>query len=305
MSQLKRIGGSTVAAIAGENPHCSPFQAWLRLTGQMPDQEGNEAMALGNDLEAPIASWYSKTKPALLSKGAEILHPTKEFVSGTPDFLALEDQRLVEVKTAGLVSPFFKGEEWGEAGTDQIPNNYRLQVQWYMQQGLTGLPVCDVAALIAGRGRLIFTIPADQELIGMLLTIAERFWVDHVLTGREPALEARDREDFRSWYGRRYPKSDATLRAATPQEVEWLEVYRKYRDARDASEERMKELELKLTGNLNGADGITSERGKFTYKLCKGSTQWKDVAGALKATPELAEKFRGPAYRRLFFSFKD
>jgi len=51
--------------------------------------------------------------------------------------------RLVEIKTAR------SADGWGEAGTDEVPQEYLIQVQHYL--AVTALPVADVAVLFGGQ----------------------------------------------------------------------------------------------------------------------------------------------------------
>ena len=90
-----------------------------------------------------------------------------------------EDGRILECKTAR------SGKDWGEEGTDEIPQYYQTQVQHYM--AVLGAPVCDVAVLIGGSDFRIYTVRRDQELIDLLINDEEEFWEKHVVPGIPPA----------------------------------------------------------------------------------------------------------------------
>lgn len=115
-------------------------------------------------------------------------HPTVTFAILTADGIA-DGKRLYEGKTART------GEDWGEPGSAEIPQDYLLQVQ----HGLfvTGLEVADVAVLIGGSDFRIYEVPADAELQTMLLDREADFW-RRVQSAVPP--EPVDREDIkRRW----------------------------------------------------------------------------------------------------------
>lgn len=54
----KGIGGSDAAAIIGMNHYVTPYMLWADKTGQLPEQEDNEAMRQGRDLEQYVADRF-------------------------------------------------------------------------------------------------------------------------------------------------------------------------------------------------------------------------------------------------------
>jgi predicted phage-related endonuclease len=67
---------------------------------------------------------------------------------------------------------------------------------WYL--GVTGLPWCDVAALIGGQHLVVKRIERDEETIAAMFERAEKFWRDHVLE-RVPPPPATAREAEHAW----------------------------------------------------------------------------------------------------------
>lgn len=52
------IGSSEIATIVGLNPYETPYQLWLRKTGQVPPKEENFFMKAGHYLEDAVARFY-------------------------------------------------------------------------------------------------------------------------------------------------------------------------------------------------------------------------------------------------------
>ena len=80
----------------------------------------------------------------------------------------------MECKTAG----FTRGKEWGEEGTDQIPESYLVQVAYYA--AICTVPKVDIAVLIGGQDFRIYTYERSKELEDKLIKIACNFWDNHI-----------------------------------------------------------------------------------------------------------------------------
>lgn len=168
-SRRQGIGGSDVAPILGLSPWRTPLNVWEDKLGLGEDvDETSPALYWGNLLEAPIRQAYAD------ATGMKVTKPAEMFISKEHPFMVAnldgirEDGRLVEFKTTSV------GNNWGEPGTDQIPDYYLTQVQHYM--AVTGATVCDVAVLIAGRDFRIYTVQADAELQAVLIQREKDFW---------------------------------------------------------------------------------------------------------------------------------
>jgi predicted phage-related endonuclease len=158
---------------------------WLNKTGQLPDDEGNERMEWGLLLEVVIAAEFQKRmglevrcKPDLLRAVADnpICRATLDgLVYDGPGSSDHDPLGLLELKNTSF-------SDW-----DEIPDHYLLQVQW--QLGVTELERGWIAVLHRGNRLAIHEITADPALYSDLVDVAERFWSDHVMTGRPPAVD--------------------------------------------------------------------------------------------------------------------
>ena len=168
------IGSSDVAAILGISPWASAYDVWLQKTGKLEERrETNDAMEDGNLLEAVVLRWASKELGAIEKRPAmlEFRHDELPIVSH-PDGIVKEDGVPVEVKTAGMRGPI-QGN-WGEPGTDQIPENYLIQCTVHML--CVKAEICHVPAWVGHRGRIMYQVKRNPDLVDVILERVAAFW---------------------------------------------------------------------------------------------------------------------------------
>ncbi len=181
------IGGSEIAAICGLNAYRTPMQVWeSKVNPVVEDEVTSEPAYWGNVLEDVVAKEYAKRTGRKVQRiNTQLRHRDFDFAVANidravinPDICGnvrwkdgkLTTDRLLECKTANG----FMAKQWGEAGTDSVPDAYLVQCQWYM--AVTGASVCDLAVLIGGQDFRIYTIERDDDLIGSLLVQGAAFW---------------------------------------------------------------------------------------------------------------------------------
>lgn len=222
--QLRRagIGSSEIGILAGLSPYGSVLDVWASKVKGL-DKEENEFMEWGQLLEEPIARVYCKKTGSVVRQVGTLQRLDKPFCLSTPDRAVVLDgktggpidwnnvSRLVECKSTSIrqrrrasMRPEEADERlWGDPGTDQVPPDYLAQSTW--QMGATPVRVCDLPVLfVEPREVLIYTVHYDAELDLGLQEIAERFYVDYVLTEKEPPPDSSDR--YREMLTRLHPR---------------------------------------------------------------------------------------------------
>lgn len=180
------IGGSEIAAIVGLSQYRTPMQVWESKVNPVQDEETSQPAYWGTVLEDVVAKEYAlRTGNKVQRLTKQMRHPDFEFAIANidraiinPDISGnvrwkdgkLTTDRILECKTANG----FMAKQWGEAGTDSVPDAYLIQCQWYM--GVTGASACDLAVLIGGQDFRIYTILRDDDLINDLLIQGAAFW---------------------------------------------------------------------------------------------------------------------------------
>ena len=189
------IGGSDIAAILGMSPYKSALELWAEKVGHT--QSGNKDaihLRFGHHVEPFVAKEFERlTKLHTVEHPDAIYHPDNSFMYAHVDRFVVADEwelavvdgavvakSLLECKTASV----FNKDEWGQAGTDEIPKAYLLQCIWYM--AITGCSSAHVAVLIGNSDFRIYQINRQEQLERMVIDQAKRFWFDHVLEGKPP-----------------------------------------------------------------------------------------------------------------------
>ena len=191
----KFIGGSDIGAILGLSKFRTPLQVWQEKVGQEIARQDSLPLRFGSFAEEFVAQEYTRsTGIEVVTHIEPFIHPQYPFLSGHIDRFVLrpdlplfnsdgklQTTTLLECKTA---NPFSK-DEWGEAGSDEVPMSYLVQCAWYMM--LTECTQADLAVLFSNADFRIYTIAKDHELESLLLDKALAFWNEHVLTKIAPA----------------------------------------------------------------------------------------------------------------------
>jgi len=175
----KYLGGSDLGAIAGLNPYRTALDVYLDKTSDDISEETNAAMRWGNLLEDVVAKEYAQvTGYDIEIEPNTIYHPEYKFLAANidrwVDRWVNNGTHILECKTAG----FTKAKEWGDLGTDQIPESYLVQVAYYA--AICDVPKVDIAVLIGGQDFRIYTYERNKELEEKLIKIACNFWHNHI-----------------------------------------------------------------------------------------------------------------------------
>jgi putative phage-type endonuclease len=175
MERKNYIGGSDLGAICGLNPYRTALDVYLDKTSDDIRCETSPAMRWGNLLEEAVAEAYSEDTGKMVWKWIQpIKHKEYPFLAANIDRWVGDKEYVLECKTAG----FTRGKEWGEEGTDQIPESYLVQVAYYA--AICAVPKVDIAVLIGGQDFRIYTYERTKDLEDKLIKIACNFWHNHI-----------------------------------------------------------------------------------------------------------------------------
>lgn len=177
------IGATDSAAILGLSPWRTALEVYLDKTGQLPDRLPTPAMRWGLLLEDAIAQAYTEDTGRRLDKPDVPIwrHPDHDWMICTVDRHTLDSGRLVELKTASS----YAASEWGEPGSDELPEVYLIQVQH--QMAVAGAMEADVAVLIGGQDFRVYEVPRNERVIEQLVRKGAEFWRQHVQARVPPA----------------------------------------------------------------------------------------------------------------------
>lgn len=198
----------------GMDPRCSPLTLFLRMQGKLGDDPDNDAMKAGRYFEGALADWACDEYGMKIVKGFEQKALEHGPLSGHPDFLAIDEHGklvILEVK-----HPFwsYKGDDWGEPGTDEVPKPYYIQssvychlfrelvksgttIEVFTEASLDHAEVADYSYVIAklAGGICRYKIPLKPALISRIEAEAQTF-IARVLNDDPPTPQ--DEQDMRN-----------------------------------------------------------------------------------------------------------
>lgn len=280
------IGASEVASVVGISPWDSPFALFLRKTGQCPPIEENQAMKMGHLLEPVVVQlWEDATGcKAVKASAKDIIYqdPEHPWRIVTPDRIAHEinpdtgkkAKVLLEIKTSAF-----------SFDPDNLPAHYIAQCQFQML--VTGIHVCYLCWLTAGREFGYTRLEYDPEFTEWLASEVDRFWNENVLGGKEPdAINVSD-------LAIKVPHStpDKPIEA-DPKALEEIASLREKKAQYDALGKEIETLQDSIKMYMEDCDAITDPDGNVlvTWKSGKDRTSFDSKAFAAE-NPDLYDKY--------------
>lgn len=176
------IGGSDVSAILGINPYKTPVDIFMEKTGRSDGNvEWNQRIHFGNVLEDVIAQEYSlRTGNRVRRENSTARKKGANWMIAHIDRKIEGQKKLLECKSADK----WTMSNWGESGTDEVPDYYITQPVWYMSVKEYG--EADLAALIGGNDFRIYNFERDMDLEKMIVDRVADFWHNNVLADLPP-----------------------------------------------------------------------------------------------------------------------
>ena len=190
-----RLGSSDIAALLGVDHFSTAYDVYLEKTGKLEPEKKDvkKYLEAGNIFEGGVLDeaerLLGRLDRGIDNQGLTVMADLPVPVGSIIDARVLEPSNgdasvgdPVEAKTAGLFGPLV--EEWGEDGTDEVPD--RIIIQDHVHMLCTGAKVCHTPTFLGGRGFVMFRVKRDEEVIETIKKAAIEFWNEHVLADVEP-----------------------------------------------------------------------------------------------------------------------
>jgi len=286
------LGGSDIAPLMGMSPYKTPVELWAEKVN-CDGLESRSALHLryGQHVEPFVAHEFERLSGLQTIEYPETIdHPEYDFMFAHVDRFVVKDRHateffdnrpvtdsLLECKTASA----YAKDEWGQAGTDQVPSAYLLQCVWYM--AVTGCVRSHLAVLIGNNDFRLYVIERDAVLEGLVIERAKQFWFEHVLAGVPPAPAKPD--DARLLFPRE--QSELTLEAS-PDLLSYVKELQELNNQIKTCESRSDELKTKIMQAMGEAQSLCQgSKLLATWRTTKGA-QRIDTALLKKDFPEIA-----------------
>lgn len=285
------LGGTDAGAVCGLSRWKSPMDIYLEKTGVVEDITPSEAMIWGTIQEEIIARHYANVTGRKLRRPTGCFrHKDYPWMIAHLDRIILNENRGLEVKTSSQ----FMADEWGESGTDEVPEYYRAQVMHYM--AIKGYPSMDLAVLIGGNDFRIYTIERDLTYIANLVELERDFWQEHVLSRIPPDVDAS--KACSNALAKLYDRPEGIEVLATPEIDEIAQRLRQVKALMKQNEEDKRLLENSIKKFMGNAEKLIGADWHITWKV--GSRRQFDVKAFRAAEPELAEQYTNVTETRTF-----
>ena len=264
------IGASDVPKIMGaKDAYGNALSVYKEKLGLTPPFTGNLSTEIGNLLEGPLLDFAADRLGYKIRKNQRRVN---EIFAANVDALVTKLPIGMEAKTTT------KESDWGEEGTDEVPDKVLLQVQTQMYCG--DLDVVYVPALICGRFKL-YRVEREESVIDAIVETGHQFWHDHVLKQVPPeGTDPADLIEIQRKAGKIVELPDDL--AAT---------YVKLKEQEKQVKELLEVIKPKLIDTLGDA-----EIGEWSggYITCKEQGRANFDAKALReAHPDIYEQFNG------------
>jgi putative phage-type endonuclease len=284
LSRKSYLGGSDIAAICGLSPYKTPLDVYLDKTNpEVDDSSMSEAAHFGTLLEETIANEYARrTGNKVTIEPSVIKHPEYDFLGANIDRWVNDKEFILECKTAGA----HMAKDWGDEYTDEIPTQYLLQVAHYAF--VCNKPMVEIALLLGGQTFKIYRYIRNATLEQNLLTVAQNFWVNHVLAkvAPEPATLPESARIYSGDNGSSIT-ADETIKKK-------LETFTSLKARLKQIDEETKQLQLEIQNFMGEHSSIIDESNSLlaTWKSSKPKEAF-DLSKFKADYPELYTQYKG------------
>ena len=292
--------GTKVAAIMGISKFRTPYDVYVRCKGLLPEEPPSDAMLRGIALERGILDLYEMQKGIKLAREmGTLVHPHEDWMGASPDGYYIDEDGcivIVDAKTSRMK------DGWGVPGTDEVPEDYACQMQWYgvVLEAYFDVPVVglDITTYFPWHDEIsTYTLRPDPEVQQYLVGRCREWWWKHIVSSVAPAIDhsasARRMVDQVALDRTELLKADEEDITAIKQLLEVKEQIK-------ALDKQRKSIENYLKSQIGGASGVVGGGHRALWKEQKGRPSW-DTKQLEVDHPELAEQYKknGKPYRVL------
>lgn len=176
IERKKYLGASDAPAVLGVDPFGrTPACVWREKTGRSPGAEETRPMRLGKYFELPAIHYAADEIGLSININTEtIVHPSGLLCCHLDGLV--EDGSIVEAKLSNFPA------EWGDEGTDEVPENYLVQVA-HQFACVPAAQVCWMPVVMPIGGRVecrLFKINRNNELVEQVVAAGIEFMERYV-----------------------------------------------------------------------------------------------------------------------------
>lgn len=254
-NRMLGIGGSDAAAALGMSPWKSQFTLWCEKTRREVNDEDNESMRIGRDLEEYVADRFCE------ATGKKVRKSKYSFQSKKYPFMLANVDRFIVGEDAGLECKTTSALTRTKYDKGDIPIQYYLQCMHYM--AVTGKKKWYIAVLVLGVGFYWFEVERNEEEIKILCEKEQEFW-GYVLEDRNPPIDGSDStsESLKHLY----PQAQESFSCELFEVDNMIERYEEVKKLIKKLDKEKKEIENLLKKELGECSIGYTEKNKVQWK---------------------------------------
>lgn len=224
------VGASEVAAVMGFSAYDSPLDVYMLKRGLTAPTESSAIMRRGVHMEPFILAEFQQESDIQFSK------PTEMFVSlEHPWLFANLDGYNAELNIIAEIKNSDATQNWGETGSQDVPEYYYLQCQ--VQMLVTGAKECYLVVMLPHAKLRYYVITPNKKIQDQIIEATNTFWNHHVAKGIPPEGDASP-ESVKKLYPAVTDKKEVSLPPATT-----LTLIQRHFDLNQSIKEQTAELD--------------------------------------------------------------
>ena len=284
------IGGSDIGAICGLSPYKTPVEVYLSKVEPAEPYSASPQAHWGSLMEPLLAQDYALRHKVMLDHPDTRSHPVYHWALGNVDGV-IPKKAIVEFKTVWPGSPI--ENQFGEEGTDQVPESYVAQVLWYL--AIFDLPRAHIVAMFMRSATVReYVIERQGPLEKLLLERGRLFWENHIVMRQPPAPTKLTDVD------RLFRRGEEGLSLeATPELSELCGQLKARKDELKRLTKESEELEIQIKAEMGNASTLTwQSKPIVTWK--NSTSKVFDQKKYANDYPNLFEEYKVPRETRRF-----
>lgn len=292
--------GTKVGAILGVGKFRTAYDIYAQCKGLIEDKPPSDAMIRGIALERGILDLYEERKGVKLGRElGTIVHPSEDWMGASPDGYYLDEDGcivIVDAKTSRVRN------SWGHPGSDDVPVDYALQLQWYapiisahFDRPVVGL---DVITYFPMQDEIIiYSIAPDEDAQQEVIERCRKWWWQHVVSNVAPPL---DHGNSALEMVNKVAHTRKELVQIDESDAVFIKDLKEVKSKIKELETEKKGLETQIKSLIGDATGVIGGGARATWKEQTGRASW-DTKQLEVDHPELVEKYKkhGKTYRVL------
>jgi predicted phage-related endonuclease len=277
----RHVGGSDVAVILGVSHWSTPYDLWLVKTSRAQRLPQTPWQAFGHLVEdALIEDWCARNGWERHPES-----PTLLLIQGPEPWQTMSPDDIVhrmdgasapdsgEYIIAGLDAKFYrypaKSDGWGEAGTDEVPVDIYLQMQWGMH--CSGLDEWHVVAAFHQVAEIRdYVIRRDDVVIDHIVEKCGAWHQKHIIEDIAPELQVGPVANL--FHGS-VAQTGSGSRRATEAERETIKAREAARQQRLDAKKLQALLDLQLKEAIGEDEGLWHDDCRATWKTAANGSR--------------------------------